>query len=82
VWLVRDAAGEADRVPPGGRAMLILDVSGGERSSEIGMQHVTLVSSATTLHHAGQVPSDRSFGVVGLGASVVHSGREFACPGF
>ena len=82
MWLVRDAAGEADRVPPGRGAVLVLDVSGGERSSEIGMQHLSLVSSATTLHHAGQVPPDRSFGVVGLGASVVHSEREFACPGF
>ena len=82
MWLVRDATGEADRVPPGGRAMEVLDVSGDERSSEIGMQHLSLVSSATTPHHAGQVPPDRSFGVVGLGASVVHSDGEFACRGF
>jgi len=40
VWLVRDATGEADRVPPRGRAMEVLDVSGGKRSSEIGMQHL------------------------------------------
>jgi hypothetical protein len=38
---VRDATGEADRPPPRGRAMSILDVGGGERSSESGMQHVS-----------------------------------------
>jgi hypothetical protein len=32
--------GEADGVPTGGRADLVLDASGGERSSEIGMQHL------------------------------------------
>jgi hypothetical protein len=37
VWLVRDATGEADRLPPDGRAMSVLDESGGERSSESGM---------------------------------------------
>ena len=42
-WLVRDATGEADRVPTGGRAQLVLDVSGGERSSESGMQHLSLL---------------------------------------
>ena len=31
--------GEADGVPTGGRAQLVLDVSGGERSSESGMHH-------------------------------------------
>jgi hypothetical protein len=41
LWLVRDATGEADHVPPGGRAVEVLDVSGGERSSEIGMQHLS-----------------------------------------
>jgi hypothetical protein len=39
VWLVRDATGEADRPPLGGRAMEVLDVSGRERSIESGMQH-------------------------------------------
>jgi hypothetical protein len=32
--------GEADGVPTGGRAQLVLDASGGERSSESGMQHL------------------------------------------
>jgi hypothetical protein len=36
---VRNATGEADRPPPSGRAMEVLDVSGDERSSDIGMQH-------------------------------------------
>jgi len=40
---VHDAAGEADRVPAGGRALVVLDVSGGERSSESGMQHMSLL---------------------------------------
>jgi hypothetical protein len=40
---VRDATGEADRVPSGGRAMQVLDVSGDERSSESGMQHLRLL---------------------------------------
>lgn len=31
--------GDADGVPTGGRASLVLDASGGERSSESGMQH-------------------------------------------
>ncbi len=31
---------EADGVPTGGRAQLVLDVSGGERSSESGVQHL------------------------------------------
>jgi hypothetical protein len=35
--------GEADGVPTGGRAQLVLDVSGDERSSESGMQHLTLL---------------------------------------
>ena len=43
MWLVRDATGESDRVPAGGRAMEVLDVSGGERSSESGMQHLGLL---------------------------------------
>jgi hypothetical protein len=45
VWLVRDATGEADRPPPSGRAMSVLDVSGGERSSESGMQHLSLLQT-------------------------------------
>jgi hypothetical protein len=45
VWLVRDATGEADRLPRDGRAMSILDLSGGERSSESGMQHLSLLHS-------------------------------------
>ena len=65
--LVRDATGEAERVPPGGRAMEVLDVSGDERSSEIGMQHLSLSSSLP---------------LVGLCALVVQSEGEFACPGF
>jgi hypothetical protein len=36
---VRDATGEADRPPPSSGAMEVLDVSGDERSSDIGMQH-------------------------------------------
>ena len=64
MWLVRDATGETDRVAAGGRAMLVLDVRGGERSSEIGMQHLRLVSSAATLHPMPtRSPPDRSFGV-------------------
>jgi hypothetical protein len=61
VWLVRDATGEADRPPPSGGAMEVLDVSGGERSSETGMQHLELPSSATTLQSIPtQVAADRS----------------------
>ena len=45
MWLVRDATGEADRLPPDGRAMSVLDESGGERSSESGMQHLSLLHS-------------------------------------
>ena len=45
MWGVRGATGEADRVPPGGRAMSVLDLSGGERSSESGMQHLGLLHS-------------------------------------
>jgi hypothetical protein len=45
VWLVRDAAGEADRLPRDGRAMSVLHLSGGERSSERGMQHLSLLHS-------------------------------------
>jgi hypothetical protein len=36
---VRGAMGETDRVPAGGRAMSVIDVSAGERSSESGVQH-------------------------------------------
>ena len=43
MWLVHDAAGEADRARTGGRAMKVLDVSGGERPSESGMHHVSLL---------------------------------------
>jgi hypothetical protein len=43
VWLARDATPEADRVPPGGRPMYVLDVSGGERLGESGMQHLSLL---------------------------------------
>ena len=83
VWLVRDAMGEADRVAPGGRAMEVLDASGGERPSDIGMQHFNLSSSTTTLHPMPtRSPPDRWSGVVGLCASVVQSECEFACPGF
>jgi hypothetical protein len=42
--------GEADSAPMGGRAQLVLDVSGGERSSESGMQHLSLLYYATTIH--------------------------------
>jgi hypothetical protein len=49
VWLVRDATGEADRLPRDGRAMSILDLSGGERSSESGMQHLSLLHSEREL---------------------------------
>jgi hypothetical protein len=45
VWLVLDATGEADRLPRDGRAMSVLDLSGGERSSESGMQHLRLLHS-------------------------------------
>jgi hypothetical protein len=41
--LVRDATGEADRAPTGGRAMQVLGVGGGERSSESGVQHLSLL---------------------------------------
>jgi hypothetical protein len=40
--------GDADRVPMVGRAMKVLDVSGGERSSDSGMQHLSLLSSTTS----------------------------------
>ena len=39
VWLARDATGVTDGLPTGGRAQLVLDMSGSERSSESGMQH-------------------------------------------
>ena len=42
MWLVRDATGVADRLPRDGRAMSVLDLSGGERSSDSGMQHLSL----------------------------------------
>ncbi|HKO27272.1 MAG TPA: hypothetical protein VJU80_07420 [Solirubrobacteraceae bacterium] len=45
MWLVRGAAGEVDRPPPSGRAMQIVDVSVDERSSESGMQHVSVLQS-------------------------------------
>jgi hypothetical protein len=45
VWLVRDATGELERLPPVGRAMSFLDESGGDRSSESGMQHLNLLHS-------------------------------------
>ena len=83
MWLVRDATGEADRVPLGGRAMEVLDVSGDERSSEIGMQHLRLVSSAATLHPMPTRSPARSIVWGGrLGTFVVQSAREFACRGF
>jgi hypothetical protein len=43
VSLVRDATGEAERLPRDGRALSVLDLSGGERSSESGMQHLSLL---------------------------------------
>jgi hypothetical protein len=45
VWGVRDATGEADRLPPDGGAMSVLELSRGERSSESGMQHLSLLHS-------------------------------------
>jgi hypothetical protein len=45
VWLALDATGEADRLPRDGRAISVLDLSGGERSSESGMQHLSLLHS-------------------------------------
>ena len=45
MWLVLAATGEADRLPRDGRAMSVLDLSGGERSSESGMQHLSLLHS-------------------------------------
>jgi hypothetical protein len=38
---LRDATGELDRLPADGRAMSVLDESGGERSSKSGMQHLS-----------------------------------------
>jgi hypothetical protein len=76
---MRDATRQADRVPPRGRAMQVLDVSGGERSSEIGMQHFEprfLHDDASP--HADQVPPDRSIGVVGVCALVVRTERKLA----
>jgi hypothetical protein len=35
--------GETDRVPAGGRAMSVIDVSAGERSNESGVQHLSLL---------------------------------------
>ena len=37
--------GEPDRPPPSGRAMQVFDMSGGERSNESGMQHLSLLDS-------------------------------------
>ena len=83
MWLVRGATGEADRPPASGRAMEVLDVSGGERSSESGMQHLSLLFLNDDLHSAPtEVAAHRSFGVVGWCALVVQSEREFACRGF
>jgi hypothetical protein len=42
---VRNATGEAARLPRDGRAMPVVDLSGGERSSESGMQHSNLLHS-------------------------------------
>jgi hypothetical protein len=57
-------------------------VSVGERSSEIGMQHLSLSSSTTTLHSADQVAAHRSF----LGGRLVRVGSEielgFVCRRF
>ena len=53
MWLVRDATGEADRPPPSGRAMYVLDVSAGERSSESGMQHLSLLHSEREIAYRG-----------------------------
>jgi len=43
VRLLRDAAGEADGLPPGGLALKVLDVGDGKRLAEIGMQHFSLL---------------------------------------
>jgi hypothetical protein len=43
VWLVRDAAGGANGMATSGRALEVVDVSGGERSSESGMQNLRLL---------------------------------------
>jgi hypothetical protein len=40
---MHDATGKTDRVPTGGRAQFVLDVSGRERSSESGVQHLSLL---------------------------------------
>jgi hypothetical protein len=50
--------------------MEVLGASGGERSSEIGMQHLSFLSSTTTLH---SVPTD---------VVVLRSELEFVCRGF
>jgi hypothetical protein len=83
VWLVRDATGEADRLPPSGRAMEVLDVSVGERSSEIGVQHLSLLSSTTTLHPVPTEVAAPSIVCVGRLVRVgLQSELEFACRGF
>jgi len=35
--------GETDRVPAGGRAMQVIDVFAGERTTESGVQHLSLL---------------------------------------
>jgi hypothetical protein len=40
---VHDVAGGANGTPTGGRALKVFDVSDGERSSESGMQHLSLL---------------------------------------
>ena len=47
--LVRDAAGEADGVPPGGRALWVLDMGDGERSDESRMQDLNLLEARPVL---------------------------------
>ena len=59
MWLVRDATGEADGVPPGGRAMELVDVSVDERSSESGMQHLSLFPRNANLPVPGSDPASR-----------------------
>jgi hypothetical protein len=53
VWFVRDATCEAGRLPCDGRATSLLDESGGERSSESGMHHLSLLSSERELAFRG-----------------------------
>jgi hypothetical protein len=69
---VRGATGKADRLAPSGRAMEVFGACGGERSGDIGMQHVSLLCSTTTLRSVPtEVVDHRSFVLIGACALVL-----------